>query len=227
MATEQWRRLSIVLSGIREAEARAGRRGRTKKRPRRRKKRSRISERATLPLDRVNYGTISSGRYISLRLCEPGGTALSLSVSLSLVPRLFLSALSRVLLLPAPILRLLRGGRDSFPLRVSGRRGGKGRETACERGLFRAWPKAEGKPTGRLVNHRRSRSLCPVSPFPCPFFRHFPSRRAVRHVPQVPGSPRVILAREECGSQARVLSSRRLRCAAKESRPTEASTIHH
>lgn len=67
---------------------------RAKKRPRRRKKRSRISERTTLPPDRVNYGTISSGRYISSRLGEPGpGGGITALLSL----RLLLSTLSRIL----------------------------------------------------------------------------------------------------------------------------------
>jgi hypothetical protein len=88
-----------------------------------------------LPPDRVNYGTISSGRYISLRLCEPGGIALSLSLSLSL--SLCLSSLGssypRSLASPFFPRRFSTCSAEEesrFPPRVSGRsleegRGGK------------------------------------------------------------------------------------------------------
>lgn len=58
---------SFEAATKRKADARRRRRGTTAK-PKRKKKRSWISGRATLPPDRVNYRTISSGRYISPRL---------------------------------------------------------------------------------------------------------------------------------------------------------------
>lgn len=93
---------------------------------------------ATLPPDRVNYGTISSGRYISPRLRA--------------APRLSILALASSLPADSPLVR--RGERGTRSPGLAGSVRGRARAFARIRKLR--------KGTGRLVNHRRNGSLCLV-----------------------------------------------------------------